>query len=57
MLHEYHVMYSVPYYPRFDVTAVGHGTYYPWIWEQYCTLVSTEVIRRNGPKRKAGGQT
>jgi hypothetical protein len=27
MLHEYHVMYSVQYYPRFHVAAVGLGTY------------------------------
>jgi hypothetical protein len=25
-------MYSVQYYPWFHVTAVGLGTYYPWIW-------------------------
>jgi len=25
----YHVIYSVRYYPRFSVTAVGLGTYYP----------------------------
>jgi hypothetical protein len=24
-------MYSVRYYPRFHTTAVGLGTYYPWI--------------------------
>jgi hypothetical protein len=37
MLHEYHVIYSVRYYPRFHVTAVGLGTYYPWIRGHYCT--------------------
>jgi hypothetical protein len=26
MLHEYHIIYSVRYYPRFHVTAVGLGT-------------------------------
>jgi hypothetical protein len=31
MLHEHHVIYSVRYYPRFHITAVGLGTYYPWI--------------------------
>ena len=31
MLHEYHVIYSVWYFPGFHVTAVGLGTYYPWI--------------------------
>jgi hypothetical protein len=31
MLHGYHVLYSVRYYPQFHVTAVGLGTYYPWI--------------------------
>jgi hypothetical protein len=28
MLHEYHVIYSIQYYLRFHVTAVGLGTYY-----------------------------
>jgi len=27
----YHVIYSVRYYPRFHLTAVGLGTYYPLI--------------------------
>ena len=36
MLHEYHVIYSVRYYPRFHVTAVGLGTYYPWIRGSAC---------------------
>ena len=31
MLHKYHVIYSIRYYPRFHVNAVGLGTYYPWI--------------------------
>jgi len=35
-LHEYHVIYSVRYYPRFHVTAVGLGTYYTRIWGNYC---------------------
>jgi hypothetical protein len=39
MLHEYHVIYSVQYHPRFHVTAVGLGTYYPWIRGHYCTLL------------------
>jgi hypothetical protein len=39
MLHVYHVVYSVRYYPRFHVTAVGLGTYYPWIVWQYCTSI------------------
>jgi hypothetical protein len=38
MLHEYHVIYSVPYYPQFHVTAVGLGMYYPWIRGHYCTV-------------------
>jgi len=29
MLHEYHVIYSVQYYPCFHVTVVGLGMYYP----------------------------
>jgi hypothetical protein len=36
MLHEYHVIYSVRYYPRFHVTAVGLGTYYPWMRVYTC---------------------
>jgi hypothetical protein len=36
MVHEYHVIYSVQYYPRFHVTAVGLGTYYPWMRGHYC---------------------
>jgi hypothetical protein len=36
MLHEYHVIYSVRYYPRFHITAVGLATYYPWILGHYC---------------------
>jgi hypothetical protein len=40
MLHEYHVIYSVRYYPRFHVTAVGLGTYYPWIRGHYCIFFS-----------------
>jgi hypothetical protein len=40
MLPEYHVIYSVRYYTRFHVTAVGFGTYYPWIW-------GTAVYRMN----------
>jgi hypothetical protein len=37
MLHEYHVICSVRYYPRSHVTAVGLGTYYPWIRGHYST--------------------
>jgi hypothetical protein len=37
MLHEYHVVYSVQYYPRFHVTAVGLGMYDPCIRGYYCT--------------------
>jgi len=39
MLHEYHVTYSVRYYPRFHVTAVGLGTYYPRIQGSACTFI------------------
>jgi hypothetical protein len=37
LLHAYHVIYSVRYYPRFHVTVVGLGTYYPRIRGHYCT--------------------
>jgi len=39
MLHEYRVIYSVRYYPRFSATAVGLGTYYPWIRRSICTVI------------------
>jgi hypothetical protein len=29
MLQEYHIISSIPYYPRFHITAVGLGAYYP----------------------------
>jgi hypothetical protein len=35
MLHKYHVIYIVRYYPWFHVTAVVLGTYYPWIRGHY----------------------
>jgi hypothetical protein len=31
MLLKYHVIYSVWYYPRFHISAVGLRMYYPWI--------------------------
>jgi hypothetical protein len=37
MLREYYVMYGVRYYSRFNVTAVGLGTYYPLIRGQHFT--------------------
>jgi hypothetical protein len=39
MFNEYHVIYSVRYYPWFHVTTVGLGTYYLWIQGSACTLV------------------
>jgi hypothetical protein len=39
MLHEYHVIYSVRYYPRFHMTALGLGTYYSRIQELYCNCI------------------
>jgi hypothetical protein len=29
-------MYSVRYYPRYHITDVGLGTYYPWIQRHIC---------------------
>jgi len=40
MLYEYHVIYSVRYYPRFHVTSLGLGTYCPWIRRSACTRYS-----------------
>jgi len=39
MLHEYHVIYRVLYYPRIPGTAVGLGTYYPRIGGSACIYV------------------
>jgi hypothetical protein len=38
-LHRYHVIHSVRYYPRFHVTALGLGTYYPWMRGCYCKQI------------------
>jgi len=39
VLHKYHVIYSIQYYPWFHVTAVGLGTYYPRIRGSACILL------------------
>ena len=39
MLHEYRVVYSVRYYPRFPVTVLGIGTYYPRIRKSTCNFI------------------
>jgi len=44
MIHDYHVMYSVRYYPRLHVTAVGLGTYYPRIWWSACVWHRLRVM-------------
>ena len=38
----YHVIYSVQYYPRFHVTALGLGMYYSWIQQSACIVNRTE---------------
>jgi hypothetical protein len=43
MLHDYHVIYNVRYYPRLHVTALGLGTYYPWIRGHTCIRNQYEV--------------
>ena len=40
----YHVIYSVRYYPRFHVTAVGLATYYPWIRGSACIARNLEIV-------------
>jgi hypothetical protein len=45
MLHEYHVVYSVRYYPRFNITAVGLGMYYQWIRGHYYIYVMSHFRR------------
>jgi hypothetical protein len=39
-------IYSVRYYPRFHVTAVGLGTYYPWLWGQNLILIFIDLEPR-----------
>jgi hypothetical protein len=36
MLHEYHVIYNIHYYPWSQVTVVGLGMYHLWIQGHYC---------------------
>jgi len=40
----YHIIYSVLYYPRFHVTAVGLGTYYPQIQGSSCVRFVTVIF-------------
>jgi len=35
----YIYIYSVRYYPRFSVTAVGLEKYYPWVRRSTCTAI------------------
>jgi hypothetical protein len=46
MLHEYHVIYNMRYYSRFHTTAVGLGTFYPWIRRHWCNTYcfSTKTV-------------
>jgi hypothetical protein len=41
MLHEYHVIYSFPYYPRLHVAAVGLGNVLPVDTGHYCISISS----------------
>jgi hypothetical protein len=43
LLHEYHVIYSVRYYPQFHVTAVGGC---PWIRGRTCILLMAHFIKK-----------
>jgi len=45
MVHEYHVIYSVRYYPRLSVAAVGLGTYYPWIRRSTCIYLLSSIFQ------------
>jgi hypothetical protein len=45
MLREYHVIYSFQYYPRFHLTAVGLGKYYPWIRGHYWISDNSHFLR------------
>jgi hypothetical protein len=53
MLHEYHVIYSVRYYPRFHVTAVVLGKYYLWIRWHASILYGCEIWTVPPEKRKS----
>jgi len=44
MLDKYNVIYSILYYPRFHVTAVGLGTYYLWIRGSACTFKGSDYM-------------
>jgi hypothetical protein len=43
MLHKYHIICSVQYYPRFYVTTVGLETYYPWIQGHSCNMFKNKM--------------
>jgi hypothetical protein len=60
MLHEYHAIYSVRYYPRIHITAVGLETYYPWIRGHYSNYHQREthwriLLRYCAINRKVAG--
>jgi hypothetical protein len=48
MLNEYHFIYCVQYYPWFYVTAVGLGTYYPWVLGHNSNCVHKNNSRTQG---------
>jgi hypothetical protein len=51
MLRDYQVIYSVRYYPRFHVTAVGLGTYYLWVRGHYSIyLFKKKRLSTPGPR-------
>ena len=39
VLHKYHIIYSIRYYPQFHITAVGLGTYCLQVRGSACTLI------------------
>jgi hypothetical protein len=39
-----HVIYSVLYYPRFHVTAVGLGTYYSWVIRGHYSAILKQSV-------------
>jgi hypothetical protein len=54
VLHEYHVIYSVLYYPRFHTTAVGLGTYYPGYGDNTVLLLPWQVSANNNSYPQGG---
>jgi hypothetical protein len=56
MLHEFHVIYSVRYYLRWHIAAVGLGTHYLWIRGHYYIYNIHKVRGKAFPLQAYGAQ-